>query len=239
MRKSFAFASAIVVAIALTLIGQSGAGTLHAQQHPVKSYQIWTHIESSDGTPADVYVARRSDGATVRKTLGSGVTYLELVTTGLTIQYSDRNSNITTFGNGKARLPFDFKAVCTDAVGGDRVPGESRNILGFDTIQVIDTTKFNEGDYSRTSSWIAPELNCEALLQETTQHLDDKVYRTETVTAMKVSLGDAPDDVFAVPKGVEVPPSEFRAALGRSRVGCGPDRLDRRYYGDKAAREGR
>ena len=68
----------------------------------------------------------------------------------------------------------------------------------------------------------------------------------ETITAMKVTPGEPPEDVFKTPSGVETPPSEFFAALSPSAgdpvISCGipiRQRMDDRYYKDKAARESR
>jgi hypothetical protein len=246
MRKAFAFVLLIAVALVLTLIGGIGVKNVRAQQPPLKAFQVWVHLENkSRNEGADNYFARRSDGASVW-IQSDGVTSLDLTPNGIAVSYSNRNSNITTRGRGKPAVATDFKEDCSDAVISQVIPGETKNILGFDTLHVALTNRESSGLETHISKWYAPALNCFALEEETAYYRDGKAIEVETITAMKVTPGEPPEDVFKMPTGVETPPSEFYAALRPSAsdpaISCGMpprERMDAHYYQDKAAREGR
>lgn len=239
MKTTLMFLSVAAMAFLLALPASIGVNKVRAQQPPLKAYQVWTHFESTDGEPGDVYFARRSDGVSVRKT-NTGITDLVLVPTGITIRYSDRNTNVMTRGSGKPKMAFDFKRDCDLAGLGPITPGDRKNILGFDTLHAAGTNDDGEKEQTHVSVWAAPALNCHPLEEEITRYRDGKAYFTETRLATKALIGDPPDDVFKIPQGIETPPSKFWSDLKMGPTNSAVvKRFDDRYSEEKAARERR
>ena len=118
-----------------------------------------------------------------------------------------------TFGSGKPAVDMPthpFGANC-ETFSSD-LTGESRTILGFRVLRLVAAP--NE-TLAEQESWLAPDLNCEPLLETIQWLTDGKVYSTTTKTATSASQTPASDDLFAIPVGyTEVPPSIFSPAAG-------------------------
>jgi hypothetical protein len=238
MKKAAAFLSIITLAAALAWIAGVGVRKVQAQLTPVKSYQVWTHVEDTSGSSSDDYFARRSDGVEYIANSETGLKILRLVPSGISIYASDRISDITTRGNGKPYVAKDFAEDCSMTTLGNLVPGDKKTILGFKVLHFTRTIASSDGDKEETSLWAAPALNCHPLEQVDTYYSNGKVSRVDTTTATRALLGDPPADVFQKPAGTEVVPSKFFADLrGQPMNADAVKRIDGRYEQDKKARE--
>lgn len=240
--KTFKLSMVIGTAFLLALAVGFGVNKILSQQLPVTAFQVWTHTDFNGGATTnaeDTYFARRSDGATYLKAQPSGFGTVEFPDRGISIRFSDKTSDISTFGYGRVKLVRDVQD-CSKAVP-NIIPGDTRKILGFDTVHSKEVQTSN-GNQHTHKVWVAPLLNCYPLLeQDIEQGVDGHVLVTITRTATKVVVGDPPNELFNAPQGIEVPPSQFKldTNLGANLNPGTFKKLDDIYFQQKAVREGK
>lgn len=230
-----------VIAFLVALAISTGAKSIQAQGNSVMAtYKINYHTVQSvaDGSqPTEEWnttVSRRSNGDEFTSHTPPGIREVGLYSRGLRVAINEKAALVMTYGNGKAvdMMPtHPFGANCETF--SSELKGESRNILEFRVLKLVSAP--NETLAEKRESWLAPDLNCEPLLETTQWLTNGKVYSTTTKTATSASQTPASDDLFAIPVGyTEVPPSTFWPAAGH---GFSQKNVDA-YNRDKALRAG-
>jgi hypothetical protein len=132
---------------------------------------------------------------------------------------------------------------CSGSGSDPVVPGDTKNILGFDTIHTHTASTPSAYGSVAFDQWVSLDLDCRPLSSRTTDYdKNGNLVSTSTFDATKVVLGDPPADVFAIAPLPEVPPSQMAAA--DSATAMTPARIkllekrDKQYYNEKAIRDG-
>jgi hypothetical protein len=217
MKRTFIFATSVVLAAILAIFSGAGVRKVIAQMTPVKTYQVWTHKTNSLNEAWDEYTARRSNGDTLQTNSDNGVSTLRFPARGIEVIYSSRTGKMMTWGDGNPLSPRD-SSTCSEV--GPVIPGDTKEILGFRALHVVyvstSTGKSGAKKEDHFQKWVVPELSCFPVEEESTFIRDGEVYHRESTTVTKIVLGEPPEDVFKIPAGaVESLPSAFFAALGQ------------------------
>lgn len=238
MKKLFTFSGLLVMAFLLAWSIGFGVHKARAQQPPVKAFQIWTHgISTIDGTVQSVddeYFARRTNGSTFAHAGQRKWWYFP--GKGIRVQSADKTQDFTTRGYGRPKIQVDNK-TCP---GSD----DGRVILGYPTMHQQINQTGADGTKIVTDVWAALDLDCHPLIVNT-DYLDPVSGRlkiNDHAEVTKVALGDPPNDVFALPSGSEVPPSQMEAyTISPDLISRNTSRLaklDKLYDQEKAYRAG-
>ena len=235
---SILLSSAVILALVVSIPVQH---RIRAQSQVVKPYTIQYHGVASnsamgESVPYDLLAATRSNGDSMSQdSRPNSPRIVKLTSSGLQIAVSPSGAYIMTMGDGRPSALQTFSNNCEAYTG---QTGESQTILGFRTIKVVSNTTQQSPDGSNglvqtQESWLAPDLNCQHLEQQTTWTSNGQPDGQTTETARWAVSGEPDSALFQLPENaVEAPPSVFYPAIGQPFE----PRMEQTYYRQKAAR---
>jgi hypothetical protein len=184
---------------------------------------------------------QRSDGdqATVLfQTPDHSKDYLRIInlhSKGITVNTNTYNSYKYTMGKGSPVTRRHPDAECREDISREAERLGSETMFGFKVLHFKESEAMSE-----TENWMAPGLGCVLLKTVTSWKKSDGTLDGQSTylkEAVQVIAADPSDELFVFPKGNEVSPSQYRAAIFPSRPPSPSlPKIEARYASDKAAR---